>query len=297
MDSPDKPGNDDGGIYARASGSRHKTFVAILVLCLLLSAGAQAAQTAAPVREQVTVRLTAAVDHAGAAATIQAGLEIALDPGWHTYWRNPGESGAAPRFDWSRSVNVKDIVFRWPLPQRFATQDLSTFGYERAVLFPLSLSVEKTGEPVTLALDLNIVICEEVCIPKNFTLSLDLPAGMAKQTPEASAISAAFDELPAQADGPGLKIESAVAGPAALVVRAYSAQRYENADLFVETPPDSVIVTAKPEITPDEKDPRYATLRIPAPQGTDNLAAALMGKKVTLTLVAPGGALEKEISF
>ena len=46
-----------------------------------------------------------------------AGIEIALDPGFKTYWRNPGESGLPPRFDWSGSENVKSVDIRWPAPR------------------------------------------------------------------------------------------------------------------------------------------------------------------------------------
>src|SRR5690349_18182355 len=51
-------------------------------------------------------------------AALLAGIEITLDPGFKTYWRNPGDSGLPPRFDWSGSENVADVEIRYPAPYR-----------------------------------------------------------------------------------------------------------------------------------------------------------------------------------
>src|SRR5690349_10954009 len=51
---------------------------------------------------------------------LRAGIEIKLDPGWQTYWRDPGDSGAPPTFDFSGSDNVKSIDVLWPAPEKFA---------------------------------------------------------------------------------------------------------------------------------------------------------------------------------
>src|SRR5271165_751424 len=59
---------------------------------------------------------------AGAAdgATLRAGVEIRLAPGWKTYWRYPGDSGVPPRFDFAGSTNVQQATVQWPTPHRFA---------------------------------------------------------------------------------------------------------------------------------------------------------------------------------
>ncbi len=63
------------------------------------------------------VRLIAGSQPAGA-AVIRAGIEIKLKPGWHTYWRYPGDAGVPPRFDFQGSKNVKAVEVLWPAPQR-----------------------------------------------------------------------------------------------------------------------------------------------------------------------------------
>lgn len=113
---------------------------------------------------------------------------------------------------------------------------------------------------------------------------------------ELALIDQAWKALPFKEDRPDIKIESVVMGPKAIVVQAYLAQGFDQADLFVEAGSDLYIVT-KPEINVDTKDPRKASMIIAAPEGTDNLAKAIMGKTLTLTLVKGDKALEKEFSF
>src|SRR5712672_2579663 len=52
-------------------------------------------------------------------AVLLGGIAIQLEPGWKTYWRNPGDSGVPPRFDFSRSDNVEAVTVLWPSPKNF----------------------------------------------------------------------------------------------------------------------------------------------------------------------------------
>lgn len=227
----------------------------------------------------------------------RAGVEIKLHDGWHTYWRMAGDSGLPPRFEWADSRNIKTVTVHWPVPKRFTTGNLYTFGYDSSVLFPLSLEAEKQGEAATLGLALELMVCNTICVPQDFKLTLDVPSNDRTSAQEGDEIAKAIERLPRQEETDGLKIESAVIGPRALVIKTYAAQRYEDADVFIETPPDTAILSAPPEITPDEKDIRYATIRIPAPEDTANLADLLMKKDVTITLKTREGAIEKKVSF
>src|SRR5256885_4286423 len=64
-------------------------------------------------------------------AIYRAGMEIRLAPGWKTYWRYPGDSGIPPRFDFSKSRNVKSITVHWPAPQRLPEEGGISIGYKR----------------------------------------------------------------------------------------------------------------------------------------------------------------------
>ena len=109
-------------------------------------------------------------------AAIAAGVEITLAPGWKTYWRNPGDSGIAPVFDFSRSRNVAAVEVAYPMPQRFELPGDISFGYEDRVVFPLSVTPADPSRPVTLTADVVYGACEELCIPVEASAELDLPA-------------------------------------------------------------------------------------------------------------------------
>ena len=103
-----------------------------------------------------------------------AGLEIALDSGFKTYWRNPGESGLPPRFDWSGSRNVKAVDVRWPAPSRLEDAAGVSYVYLGAVLLPLLVEPEDPTKPVHIALSVEYGICKDICIPARAELTRDL---------------------------------------------------------------------------------------------------------------------------
>src|SRR4051795_3955670 len=93
--------------------------------------------------ERAAVRLIAGAARTDGAAIIQrAGVEIRLASGWKTYWRYPGDSGIPPRFDFSKSRNVKSVHVRWPAPQRLADEGSVSIGYKHGVVFPLEVVPE-----------------------------------------------------------------------------------------------------------------------------------------------------------
>jgi DsbC/DsbD-like thiol-disulfide interchange protein len=104
-----------------------------------------------------------------------AGVEIALDPGFKTYWRTPGESGLPPVFDWSRSTNVAAVEPLWPAPSRFEDGGGVAYGYSGGVVLPVRVTPREPDKLVRLALALEYGVCKDLCIPAQADLSLDLP--------------------------------------------------------------------------------------------------------------------------
>jgi len=96
---------------------------------------------------------------------LRAGVEIALAPGWHTYWRYPGDAGVPPQFDFTGSGNVKSVTVLWPSPHRFNEGKLSTIGYVDHLVLPLRIAPREQGKPVTLRLKLDYAVCEKICVP------------------------------------------------------------------------------------------------------------------------------------
>jgi DsbC/DsbD-like thiol-disulfide interchange protein len=110
----------------------------------------------------------------GAAALLRAGLEIRLKPGWHTYWRYPGDSGIPPQFDFTRSDNVRAVDVLWPAPQRLPEAGSISIGYDRDVILPLRVIAQDPGKPVLLRLKLDYAICEKLCVPAEARAELAL---------------------------------------------------------------------------------------------------------------------------
>src|SRR5271166_2120145 len=96
------------------------------------------------------VRLIAGSSREGASAPMPAGIEIRLGPGWHTYWRYPGDAGVPPRFDFAGSRNVKAVTVLGRAPKRIREQGLSAIGYTRDVILPLLVVPQDRAQPTTL---------------------------------------------------------------------------------------------------------------------------------------------------
>jgi DsbC/DsbD-like thiol-disulfide interchange protein len=133
------------------------------------------------------------------------GFHMKMDDGWKTYWRNPGDSGFAPRFDWSGSQNVKSINLIWPSPSAFDEAGERFYGYKGDVIWPLKVTVEDTNKPVSLSLKLDFGICSDVCVPAEVATGLSLQAGNAEEASDAQAISEAVGLQPVLAREMGLQ--------------------------------------------------------------------------------------------
>jgi DsbC/DsbD-like thiol-disulfide interchange protein len=99
-------------------------------------------------------------------AVLLGGVAIQLQPGWHTYWRTPGDSGVPPRFDFSKSDNVEAVTVLWPAPRKFDDGAGGTsLGYTQQLVLPLRIVAKNADKPVTLRAAINYAVCEKICIP------------------------------------------------------------------------------------------------------------------------------------
>ena len=126
------------------------------------------------------------------------GIAIQLEPGWKTYWRNPGDSGVPPRFDFSKSDNVEAVTVLWPAPMKFDDGAGGfSLGYKKQVVLPLRIVAKNNDKPVTLRAHLNYAVCEKLCIPVEATSELTF-ASVAST--EDGTLSAALDTVPKPAN-------------------------------------------------------------------------------------------------
>jgi DsbC/DsbD-like thiol-disulfide interchange protein len=114
---------------------------------------------------------------------VRAGLEIRIDPGWKTYWRDPGDSGVPPTFDFSGSSNVKSVDVLWPAPERFPDgAGGHSIGYVDHIILPLRVTPQDAVKPSDLDLKLGYAICGNLCVPVQASLKLPLNGNGAEDT-------------------------------------------------------------------------------------------------------------------
>ena len=106
--------------------------------------------------------------------SINIGLKVSMDKGWHTYWRNPGDSGGPIEIDWNlpKGFIVSDI--KWPLPEKIEYPPLMTYGYEDFVIYPMVLSIPTDYSDDYFEINADILICADVCIPESGKISSNL---------------------------------------------------------------------------------------------------------------------------
>jgi thiol:disulfide interchange protein DsbD len=121
-------------------------------------------------------------------ATTYVALRQKIDDGWHTYWRNPGDSGEPTKIAWTLPAGWTAGEIVWPAPERQVIGPLVNYGYEGEVLLPVAVTAPSTarpGETVTLKAHATFLVCEEICIPEeaDLTLNLSVAEGLAKPDP------------------------------------------------------------------------------------------------------------------
>jgi thiol:disulfide interchange protein DsbD len=135
---------------------------------VLLTAGlpGHAASSSADVAH-LHVQLVFRTAQAHAGGGDHGGLYFKLEPGWHVYWKNPGDSGEPPHIRWTLPEGVTAGALQFTAPKRLPLGPLMDFGYEDEVLFPFRLEIAPSMKPGTAVLHAKVdwLVCREVCIP------------------------------------------------------------------------------------------------------------------------------------
>lgn len=254
------------------------------------------------------VRLISAVDAVGDGASVPVGLQFRMKPGWHIYWRSPGDAGYPPQVDWSASGNLSAARLYWPAPERFAVLDLQTVGYSDAVVLPIEVAPARPGEALRMRARVDYLTCADICVPYVADLALDLPAGAAIPSAGAHEIARARAAVPgpngagaltidrvALADTPppaGTAADGRAAGTEHATAPGQPAPLRLTIDLRASAPladPDVFIESAEPlsfsapsiEMASDRLTARLS-VRVFA---SDELSGRLAGLPVTVTAV------------
>ena len=114
----------------------------------------------------------------------EAGVDLTMAPGSHTYWRMPGEAGVPPVFTFNGSDNVRQTMVMFPVPTRFTEEGLDSFGYGEQVVFPVVVTPDDPLKPSTLHVDMTYAICNRICLPGHSEARLTLRPRGAGDSPE-----------------------------------------------------------------------------------------------------------------
>ena len=161
--------------------------LSLLYVCLLLLFVSRIAQ-AVPIPHG-TIDLLAENNSIVPGHEFTLGLHFKLEPGWHIYWVNPGDSGEPPRITWQLPQGIVAGDMQWPTPHKMGTSTIVDYGYEGEVLLLIPVHAAQNLSPQgpeKLDAAVRFLICREMCIPGKAQLSLTLPVEAHNAVPNSS---------------------------------------------------------------------------------------------------------------
>jgi thiol:disulfide interchange protein DsbD len=226
-----------------------KLFPSLFALGLAATALVSAAQGSAVVTTpQVKAELVAhAPEGLVPGKPAWLGLKIEHKPHWHTYWKNPGDSGLPTTLSWTLPAGVTAGEIDWPTPKRLPIGPLMNFGYEDTLLLPVPLSVPAgfAGDTLTVKLTAEWLVCKDVCIPESGEFVLQLPVNAA--TAGHAALFAAARAARPQ-DVAGAQARAAVEGTDLVVRVTGLSVAWQGRELgFLPETPGVIVNAAKPQ--------------------------------------------------
>ncbi len=155
------------------------------------------------------VELLCGVTSYQAGKAVPVGVKLTIEPGWHSYWINPGVGGMPLKATWTLPEGWKAGELQQPVPKRFMTGELPGFGYEGEPVFLVDLTppAGATGD-AECKVKLSWLTCNDsACVPGDVELSMKLPAGDGSAGKEAPVVAAASAKIPAASPGMSLDVQ------------------------------------------------------------------------------------------
>ena len=173
---------------------------AVLAALLLAAPPAWAAESAPVQSPRATVALVSDTDQVAPGTPFHLGLRIAMAPGWHTYWQNPGEAGAPPEIALRLPAGATEGPIAWPAPRRIAEGPVMTYAYAGTVLLPLKVTPPAAtgagGAGFTIQATAHWLVCKQICVPEQGSFTLTLPYGTPAPSAQAGEFAAAARNVP-----------------------------------------------------------------------------------------------------
>ena len=236
--------------------------------------------------EGVKLRLVSLRD--GATGKLHAALQIVLEPGWKTYWRSPGSSGLPPQLDFSQSQNVSGAEVSYPTPITFSDGAGLTSGYKEGVVLPVEVKTPFPQRDVMLKVQGLIGVCDEICIPLQFSTELTDRVSGGSSFEAAQVLAQAQASLPGKASNT-MQVLSAKPRTGMLDVIASVPSGSVNATLFLEGPPVWYLSAVK------ANDISHGRARFSVEIPANIEPSSAVGRTLRATLVVDGKGVEHEI--
>lgn len=264
---------------------------------LIFSSQTFASESEWAVADEIQVRLISAVDSIHENKEIEGAIQVKQSPGWHSYWRSPGESGLAPGFNWETSKNIEDVKVFHPVPKRFDEMGIKTFGHDGDIMFPFTAKLIDETKPARLNLQLTTMVCNEICVPQSAQVSMELEKGKGLTSEHARIIDFAKTKVPVIGDTDNLKIDNITVTENAVVINTFSQKGYDRADIFLEI--GDFAMTQNPEFQINDQDPKRAMVVFNVPENIKeeflHTPAPFAGVDITTTLTNGREAIEQTL--
>jgi thiol:disulfide interchange protein len=230
-----------------------KLFAVLSALVIALLLGAPLAKADPVQTGHIEVELVSQEAGAAPGGVVYVALRQKIQPGWHTYWRNPGDAGDSTKIVWTLPAGwtAGDIV--WPTPEKSRVGPLLDFAYTGEVLLPVPINVPanaQVGSVVTLKAAAAFLVCEQVCVPEDAVVTLSLPVVAGVPGPDPKWAAKVADTLAKAPKPAGLKavfdlqgsvLKLAVTGAPLKGADVSGAFFYPYSGKVIEHPPEQAI--------------------------------------------------------
>jgi len=164
------------------------------LLTILLASTVARAQAPVVTTDNVRAELTSEQSTVKAGEPFWVALRQTMRPHWHTYWKNPGDSGLPTEIAWTLPAGAKADPIVWPTPSLIEVGDIVNYGFEGDILLLVRITPPAdASQSLHLAANANWLVCSDVCIPEEGKFALDLSVG-ATNTPADAGTRALFDK-------------------------------------------------------------------------------------------------------
>jgi thiol:disulfide interchange protein len=165
----------------------------VLVLAIWPLQRARALESTPFTTERDTATLVSEADSVDAGKPVRLGLRLKLQPGWHTYWKNPGDAGAPPTIDITGAM-AGPIAY--PVPEKLQDGPFTSYAYTGEVLLPFTVTPNPGAATLSIDAAASWLVCAKICVPENATFHLDIPAGTGAPGAQAALFAATDARIP-----------------------------------------------------------------------------------------------------